>query len=243
MYYGSKFRVANRILKFQPPHKTYVDPFGGGAGMFWKKERSEIEIYNDTYKRVTNFFRQLRDNSEKLILATHLTPFSREELEYSRNPDNWTSELEDARCFFVESWMSIIGAGTSDNAVGLRGSRKKIAMHPGIADLYACAERFKNVVIECVDAFDVIRRYDSDEAWIYIDPPYNGEPGQRYKVGFDRHEELAELLHTCEAYVTISGLDDKLYNELYWDWVWEELPVFTTGRTATTEALIMNFTL
>lgn len=243
MYYGSKFRVANRILKFTPPHKAYLDPFGGGAGIFWKKERSEIEVYNDLNVRVVNFFKQLRDNPEKLLLAIHLTPFARKELEYARNPANWTDELEDARCFFSESWMSIIGGGTNDNTSGLRGSRSRATFAPTMAELYACAERFKNVIIECTDAFDVIRRYDSEDTWIYIDPPYNGEPGNYYMNGFDNHKGLAELLHTCEAYVTVSGLDDKLYNELYWDWVWEELPVFTTGRNATTEALIMNYTL
>jgi DNA adenine methylase len=37
-YYGGKQRLAARILKLFPQHRTYVEPFLGGAALFLAKE-------------------------------------------------------------------------------------------------------------------------------------------------------------------------------------------------------------
>lgn len=39
-YHGGKWRLAPWILQHLPAHRTYVEPFGGGASVLLQKPRS-----------------------------------------------------------------------------------------------------------------------------------------------------------------------------------------------------------
>ena len=47
-YFGSKSRIASRIVKHFPVHHTFVDVFGGSASVLLAKPPSLVEVYNDT---------------------------------------------------------------------------------------------------------------------------------------------------------------------------------------------------
>ncbi len=82
----------------------YCEPFAGSAAVLINREPSPVETYNDIDGEVVNFFRVLRDDSDNLLRAIALTPFSREEYYLSvasQDPD--TSDLERARRFFVRA--------------------------------------------------------------------------------------------------------------------------------------------
>jgi len=44
--------------------RTYVEVFGGGAGVLYQKPRSKYEIYNDADKDLAQFFTVLRDRPD-----------------------------------------------------------------------------------------------------------------------------------------------------------------------------------
>lgn len=100
-YHGSKWKLASWVVRHFPPHRVYLEPFGGGASILLNKPRSELETYNDLDDQVVNFFRVLRERPAELVRALELTPWSRAEYELSHDPTE--DALEAARRFFVRS--------------------------------------------------------------------------------------------------------------------------------------------
>ena len=52
-------KIKSALLAALPPHRFYVEPFGGGASILLAKPPAEVEVYNDVNRGVVNFFRVL----------------------------------------------------------------------------------------------------------------------------------------------------------------------------------------
>lgn len=104
-WFGGKWKLAPWIISHFPPHRIYVEPFGGGASVLLRKPRYYSEVYNDLDGEIVNLFRVLRDRRQatRLIELLHLTPFARQEwrdaYEISDDP------VEKARQLLVRSFM------------------------------------------------------------------------------------------------------------------------------------------
>ena len=57
---GGKARLAARLLPLFPPHRCYVEPFGGMASLLLNKPTSEVEVYNDRDDRRVELFSVLK---------------------------------------------------------------------------------------------------------------------------------------------------------------------------------------
>ena len=57
-WFGGKSspKIKKAILAALPPHRFYVEPFGGGASILLAKTPAEVEVYNDVNRGVVNFF-------------------------------------------------------------------------------------------------------------------------------------------------------------------------------------------
>ena len=47
VWFGGKGLMTAKLLKLMPPHKIYVEVFGGGASLLFAKRTSPVEVYND----------------------------------------------------------------------------------------------------------------------------------------------------------------------------------------------------
>ena len=59
-YHGGKWRMAPWIISNFPPHKIYIEPYGGAASVLLRKPRTYSEVYNDLAGEIVNLFRVLR---------------------------------------------------------------------------------------------------------------------------------------------------------------------------------------
>lgn len=248
-YFGSKWQLADWIIGQFPPHVSYVEPFCGGASIFFRKEPSGLEVLNDLNGDVVNFFEVLRRRTDELVREVDLTPFARTEYERSFEPCD--DPLERARRFYVRSWQAFGSGGIAKPT----GWRHQLNMNRGtgvakewsrLGGLYLGAQRLKAAQIECRDVLEIIERYDTEDTLFYIDPPYvlsaRERKYERYVHEFsdDQHRQLANALHQVAGMVLLSGYQCPLYEELYGDWHVSTKTNTTNGNSTSIEYLWSN---
>lgn len=256
-YHGSKWRIAPWIISHLPETDTYVEVFGGGAGVLQRKARSKVEVYNDLDSQVVNFFQCLRDPvlRDGLLRALELTPFAREEFDLSYEVA--TDRVEEARRFVTRCYL---GHGTCsmdpDDSNGfrscdIRAGKSYAREWAGVpAAIECCAERFIGVTIENLDYRRLIPKFDDLRTLFYVDPPYPhasrdaGGKGYVHELCDQEHRELSWMLHAVKGKVAISGYRCRLFEELYGDWRSEEKKTTANGQSGAvprTEVLWMNY--
>lgn len=77
-YPGSKWSIADWIIRFFPEHHSYLEPFFGSGAVLFNKPRSHIETVNDLDGNVVNLFECIQKDPERLAREIYLTPYSRE---------------------------------------------------------------------------------------------------------------------------------------------------------------------
>lgn len=246
--------LAPWIIAQFPAHRTYVEPYGGGASVLLRKSRAFAEVYNDLDEEVVNVFSVARDNPAPLVRALELTPFSRAEFDLSYQPTKDT--IERARRTIVRSFQGFGTDGVhSRNKTGFRGQSQRSCTTPAhdwrnFPDaLRVLIERLQGVVIERKPALEVIEKYDNASALHYVDPPYvhstrkrvDNARGYHHELKDSDHRQLSELLHTVKGAVILSGYHSPLYDELYGKWARiERTGPFADGAQERTEVLWMR---
>ncbi len=257
-YHGGKWLIAPWIAANLPPHRTYVEPFGGAASVLIRKPRSYSEVYNDRWDMVVNVFEVLRDpeKAEQLKRELELTPFSRSDFEAIDNETLRSRDpVERARLTVFRSFAGFGSASTNgDFATGFRANSAKSGTtpahdwvnYPGHVGMFT--ERLKGVIIENRDAVDVMLQHDGPETVHYVDPPYphetrnmqRGNASYAFDMTDDDHRDLAKVLDELEGMVVLSGYRSEIYNELYGDWRTLEKQAIADGGRSRTEVLWMN---
>lgn len=246
--------LAPWIIQHLPPHRQYIEPFGGGGSVLLRKAPSFTEVYNDLDEEVVTLFKIARERGDELRAALALTPFSRAEFEraYLRTSD----PFEIARRCVVRSFMGFGSDGVhSCHRTGFRGHSERSGTTPAHdwknlpAAFEAITDRLRGVVIERLDALDVIAKYDGPQALHYVDPPYvhstrkrvDKARGYRHELTNADHCRLAEALHNVRGGVVLSGYACDLYDrELFSDWHRVERKAFADGALDRTEVLWLN---
>jgi site-specific DNA-adenine methylase len=91
-YFGGKSRVARKIVRHIPEHKTWVEAFAGGASVTLAKPPSKKEVLADKRADVTRFFRRVKSGEPIEDLKPDL---SKREFEIIRGkPENRRSPAE-----------------------------------------------------------------------------------------------------------------------------------------------------
>lgn len=226
-YHGGKWQLAPWIVSHFPEHRAYVEPFGGGASVLLRKERSYAEVYNDLDGEVVNLFRILRSpaQAQRLAELVELTPFARDEFAGARVLRG--SRLERARRLLIRSHQGF-STKAIHRSTGFRSNASRSGSHPAkdwsrlpgaLADV---AARLRGLIVENKDGSEVMLQHDAPSTLHYVDPPYLPETRGAYSYRHDLtaadHERLAEVLHGLRGCVILSGYPSPLYEDLYSGW-------------------------
>lgn len=246
-YPGSKWKVAEWIVKHFPPHKVYCEPFFGSGGVFFTKMPSYIETINDLNGDIVNLFKVVRERPEELAAAIEMTPFARDE--YINCYEITGDDVERARRTLVRHHQSF--GTTNSNLNTWRNSQT--ANSPRCAAVWkqlpkiildVCG-RLKDAQIENIDALTLIERYNDPETLLYLDPPYLQGTRKRgmYKCEMTdkQHEELLGLVKQSKSKVCLSAYDNELYNEELKDWFTAEIKTTAQMGKQRVEKIYMNY--
>ena len=199
-YMGGDYFILSKLLKMIPPHRVYVEVFGGGATLLLNKPPTRVEVYNDLDNNLTNLFRVVRDRLDEFLKKCEWLLYSRSTFyEYLKNIDAARDDVERAVMYYYVIRSSLFGLFGGSFAVS-RFKNQALEFFNALDDLKKIHERLKNVTIENLDFRDVIRRYDSDKTFFYCDPPhlYLGTEARDYYVVKFSNNDFMELLRLLE---------------------------------------------
>ena len=257
-YHGGKFgthgHVADWVARYFPPHRVYVEPFGGAASVLMRKARAKSEVYNDLDDDVVNLFRVLRDPeaAARLEDLLRLTPYARTEFVDAREPSD--DPVERARRLIVCSFQGHGSAGLrAESRTGFRAAESEGRIlassdWAGYPDhVGSFVRRLTGVMVECRPWPDVVGRYEGEDTLFYVDPPYlhdvrtsRSTDGYRHELEESDHVELAEWATSSGSMVVVSHYDHPLYRELYEGWTTHRKRVPVDSGASRVEVLWLN---
>lgn len=255
-YHGGKWRLAPWVISHFPPHRVYVEPFGGGGSVLMRKPRAYAEVYGDRWNRVCDVFKVLRDPimAEDLRRRLILTPFARAEFDAASKGAHEVEDdiVERVRMTIIRSFMGHGSESTrADSKTGFRSNSNRShttpahdwANWPSIVPAFV--ERLRGVVIENMPADDLMRRHDGAETLHYCDPPYPHSTrtlrhSYAYEMSDDDHRAMAATLASLAGMVIVSGYHCPLYDELFGGWRRIETEALADGARKRVEVLWMN---
>jgi len=187
---GSKRKLADKIMKYFPEHRTYIEPFFGAGGMFFSKTKAKYNLLNDVDAEVINLFNVIQSNYEAFIEKFEIMPLSTYLYCFLKNniPDDPVARA--ARFVYLSNF-------------GLYGVQNILRI--GLENSKAITLRYANFTREFLkDTSLTFTNYDFRKAlqsisfrkereeklaFVYADPPYLG-CAHTYSQGFTEQDSL-----------------------------------------------------
>ena len=218
-YYGGKSYMTDIILKqFPTNYKIYVEGFGGGASVLFAKPKTDLEVYNDLGENVYSLFHVLNDKEkfQRLKERLELTYYSEELRQEFKKDLKGKLDIEDrAYKFIYVNRTSFNGVGGFSTSLIVRRNMSKstsdyLSMIDRLPEIH---NRLSSVIVEHKDIFDLLDKYDSEDTFLYADPPYLHElrsstTSYEHELSNEQHIRLYNRLNEFKGKVLLSGYDD-----------------------------------
>lgn len=215
-YYGGKLRQASNIVSLIPKHTVYVEPFAGGAAIFFAKPWPEVgnsnhyrEYLNDTDERLINFYRVLQTpkKREALIERLSLTLFS--EAEYAKAKDLESgSDVDRAWAYYVNIQQSFTNKLNGGWGRTVYSANQQATWANKVSRLPEYLDRMSSVGVTCDDALTIIQQLDSPQTFFYCDPPYPGTDQGHYEgYTVEDFQALVKTLNQCQGSFILSNYE------------------------------------
>lgn len=222
---GAKNRMRSKIAPILEEARrgrpVYVEPFGGSAAMLLALEPVNREVYNDADGRLADFFRALADDEALERMKRFAAAFPKSREIYDEMKRDWVKSPELAKrgfaTFYVQAF-SFGGKPFDSFGVERRDGTKKCfgAYRAKCERLDEYAARFRFTCIESLDWRQCVDKYDSEQAFFYVDPPYCGKQQGFYRRDLPpvNHAALVETLLSVRGGVALSCYDNNVYAPL-----------------------------
>jgi len=220
LWVGGKKKLATRIVSHFPEHRLYCEPFCGAAWVFFRKQKSEIEVINDLNGSLITFWKVIQDKEKMLEFRKRLEqiPIS-EQLFYNfKDKIVFKDDIEQAVCFYYCLKLSF-SASEVDATFGDTVEMESKFLSFRNTDWESIWKRLQRVTILNRDAVEVIEQYDSPHTLFYCDPPYMvSDDRQDYKFQDSfLHQRLLNILRNLKGKFILSYDCNPSIKQMY-DW-------------------------
>jgi len=243
-YFGGKNGFANKIIEHFPEDyvkMNYIEPFCGSCAMLFHKDRSPVEVINDLDQNIYSLFKVLIDKElfSEFKELCDLTPFSEDLLkEYGKDLKSDLNLLNRAYKFFYYNRTSFNGmGGISTSGVIRRNMSKSVSDYLSSIDgLYDVHNRLSSVIIHNRDALNLIKKWDKENTFQYLDPPYvlSTRSSGGYKHDMDDNLQdifLKTILSVKNSKLLVSGYNNDKYDILIENgWVRVDIEIKTQNN-------------
>lgn len=205
---GGKRKLAKHLLPLFPAHTCYVEPFCGGAALFFMKESSKAEVLNDINSDIVNLYRVIQNHLEEFIKQFKWALTSREIFQWLKDtpPETLTDIQRAARFYYLQkvSFGAKVESRTFGTSATGPSKLNLLRLEETLSEAWL---RLHRVTIEHLDWKACITRYDRPDTLFYLDPPYWKTQGYGVPFGLEQYDAMAELAHRCKGKMIISVND------------------------------------
>lgn len=184
---------------------VYVDTMCGNLGVFLRKQRSKLEVLNDTSNSLIQIYRAIRDENSDFAKKLYNVKCTQESFQkyLSNNSKPFEDYLDKAVNEFVVRKLS-----RGENKTAFANKHvdwKKVAKE--LLDLHS---RLSETFIMNREPIEVIQKFNSAEAVLYHSICHPQKDQQMSK--------LAASLKNFQGKVIVSSSDQRLYKQFFESW-------------------------
>ena len=245
---GGKRRLAKRILPVFPAHECYVEPFAGGAALFFLKEPSDVEVLNDINGELINLYRVVKHHLEEFVRQFKWALISRQLYGWlKKTPEETLTDIQRAARFYYIQKMSFGGKVANQTFGTATTAAPRLNLLRIEEELSAAHLRLSRTYIEHLAWDECIRRYDRPHTLFYLDPPYWGTEGYGVDYGLEQYALMADLAKSIKGRMIVSVNDIPAMRQAFAGLEMERLEInYTVGgagrsKGAAGELLISNW--
>lgn len=243
-YMGNKSSMVETLVSSQPPHRVYVEVFGGTMAYLLNKPKSEIEIYNDFNSHLTNLHEIIRTRKNDFISEVKKLYISEDTYKrFYLEPTVEGNELESAVRYFYIMCLCHLGKFTGGFKVIPQVSyvntfENKIEI---IENIY---RRIKNVIITNKSYDKIITANNKEDTYIYCDPPYVSSETYYEKLAGSfnesEHIKLRDILKAHKGTWMLSYENSDLVRDLYSEYHFISLSKYRQSKGQDAEEIIVT---
>ena len=197
---GGKFYARPIITPFIPNHKFYIEPFAGGASIFFHKIKTDSWL-NDLDENLMNCYSVIKDDVENLINFLDGEQATKERHNYYKNLFKPSSKLEAAAQYYYLNRTSYSGIMKRQNNYFGYGDKYSMRPENWGRQLRKNSHKLQNVMLTSMSYEKLFSRKFKNDTFMFIDPPYfNADQDKFYRETFtyEDHVKLSHILQTQE---------------------------------------------
>jgi DNA adenine methylase len=200
-----KKRIVDNYFPKNYEQMTYVEPFIGGGSIFFYKKPSIKEIINDKDTNVYNIFRGFQNFNGNLISKDINGKYNKNDYIKILN-EKPKSEYNKFIRLLKLFRLSFFGDINSPSY----GGEDKISSNFG--DKYQ--DRLKDTLIRNTDFSNLVKKYDSDNTFFYLDPPYEESEGL-YKYDTLNIKQIYDIIKNIKGKFLLSYNNSEEAKKLF----------------------------